>query len=93
MEFLVLNNGVKMPMLGYGTFQIDPAKTEECVSQAIVAGYRLIDTAQGYFNEQGVGKAIQKSGIPRKDFFITSKTNWLILLIQTHGPCVSSYLE
>lgn len=73
MEFLVLNNGVKMPMLGYGTFQIDPAKTEECVSQAIVAGYRLIDTAQGYFNEQGVGKAIQKSGIPRKDFFITSK--------------------
>lgn len=51
MEYVDLNNGVRMPLLGYGTFQIDPAKTEECVRRAISAGYRLIDTAQGYFKE------------------------------------------
>lgn len=73
MEHITLNNGIRMPMLGYGTFQIDPAKTEECVSQAIAAGYRLIDTAQGYFNEQGVGSAVQKSGVPREEFFLTTK--------------------
>lgn len=73
MDHLLLNNGVKMPMLGYGTFQIDPAKAEQYVSQAIAVGYRLIDTAQGYFNEKGVGSAINKSGIPREEFFLTTK--------------------
>ena len=73
MDHLLLNNGVKMPMLGYGTFQIDPVKTEECVSHAIAAGYRMFDTAQGYFNEKGVGDAIHKSGIPREEFFLITK--------------------
>lgn len=73
MDYLLLNNGVKMPMLGYGTFQIDFIETEEFVSQAITAGYRLFDTAQGYSNEKGVGAAIRKSNIPRKEFFLTTK--------------------
>lgn len=73
MDHLLLNNGIKMPMLGYGTFQIDPVKTEQYVLQAINAGYRSFDTAQGYFNEKGVGSAIRKSNIPRKEIFLTTK--------------------
>ena len=65
MEYITLNNGVKMPMLGYGTFQIPAGDTERCVLDAISAGYRSIDTAQGYFNEEGVGEAVSKCGIPR----------------------------
>ena len=73
MEYTTLSNGVKMPMLGYGVFQIGNAETEECVSEAIKAGYRLIDTAQSYGNEEGVGAAIAKSGVPRDELFIVSK--------------------
>lgn len=73
MEYKTLNNGVKMPMLGYGVFQTPPAETEACVSEALEVGYRLIDTAQSYSNEEGVGAAVAKSGIPRDEIFITSK--------------------
>lgn len=73
MEYTTLNNGVKMPMLGYGTFQIPADETECCVLDAISTGYRSIDTAQGYFNEEGVGKAISKCGIARDELFLTTK--------------------
>jgi diketogulonate reductase-like aldo/keto reductase len=77
MEFTTLNNGVKMPMLGYGVFQIpDPAKCERCVLDAIEVGYRAIDTAQSYFNEEAVGNAISKCGLARDELFITTKI-WL----------------
>ena len=67
MKYKTLNNGIKMPMLGYGVFQTPPEQTEECVSQALEVGYRLIDTAQAYDNEEGVGAAVRKSGIPREE--------------------------
>ena len=73
MEYRLLNNGVKMPVLGYGVYQVDPAECERCVSDAIAVGYRSIDTAQAYANESGVGNAIKKSGIPRSEFFVTTK--------------------
>ena len=73
MEYTTLNNGVKMPMLGYGVFQIGAEDTERCVLDAISVGYRSIDTAQGYFNEEGVGEAISKCGIPRDELFLTTK--------------------
>lgn len=73
MEYKTLTNGVKMPKLGYGVFQISNEETERCVSDAIKSGYRLIDTAQAYLNEEGVGKAIANSGIERNQFFITTK--------------------
>lgn len=73
MEFKELSNGVKMPMLGYGVFQIDDETCERCVSDALAEGYRLVDTAQAYGNERGVGAAIAKSGIPREDIFLVSK--------------------
>lgn len=73
MNYTVLNNGVKMPSLGYGVFQIDPKDTERCVLDALSVGYRSIDTAQIYGNEAGVGEAISKAGIARKDLFITTK--------------------
>lgn len=73
METIKLNNGIEMPILGYGVFQIAPAECEHCVAAAIDAGYRLFDTAQAYRNEEGVGKAIAESGIPRSKFFITTK--------------------
>jgi diketogulonate reductase-like aldo/keto reductase len=76
MEYVTLSNGVKMPILGYGVYQIPPAEAERCVSDAISVGYRLIDTAQAYRNEEGVGAAVSKSGLPREDFFITSKV-WI----------------
>ncbi|KFI69316.1 Oxidoreductase, Aldo/keto reductase family protein [Bifidobacterium magnum] len=68
-----MNNGVEMPMLGYGVYQVDPADCERCVTDALEVGYRSIDTAQAYYNEEGVGKAIAKSGIAREDLFITTK--------------------
>lgn len=71
-----LNNGVYMPALGYGTFRIDPKDTYECVRNALDVGYRMIDTAEYYQNEEAVGKAIKDSGIPRDEIFITSKV-WL----------------
>ena len=68
-----LNNGVEMPMLGYGVFQTPPEETERCVAEALEVGYRLIDTAQAYANEEGVGAAVRASGVPREEVFITSK--------------------
>lgn len=68
-----LNNGVEMPMLGYGVFQTPPEETARCVREALEAGYRLIDTAQAYANEEGVGAAVRASGVPREEVFITSK--------------------
>ena len=76
METIKLNNGVEMPLLGYGVFRVDPKECERCVSDALSVGYRLIDTAQAYGNEEGVGSAIAKSGIDRKDLFITTKV-WI----------------
>ena len=74
MQYVTLNNGVKMPILGFGVFQIaDLQQCEACVLQALETGYRLIDTAASYQNETAVGKAIQRSGIARKDLFITTK--------------------
>lgn len=76
MDYVTLNNGIKMPLLGYGVFQISNEETEQCVLEAIKVGYRLIDTAQAYFNEEGVGKAIEKCGVPREELFITTKV-WI----------------
>lgn len=73
MEFVTLNNGVKMPILGYGVYQTPPEETEKCVLEAIKTGYRSIDTAQAYGNEEGVGNAIEKCGVPRNELFITTK--------------------
>ena len=73
MNLITLNNGVKMPQMGYGVYQVDPKECERCVLDAISVGYRLIDTAQAYHNEEGVGEAIQKCGVPRKELFIVTK--------------------
>lgn len=76
MEYVTLNNGIKMPKLGYGVYQVDPAEAERCVLDAISVGYRSIDTAQAYGNEEGVGNAIAKCGVPREELFITTKV-WI----------------
>lgn len=76
MNTVKLSNSLEMPLLGYGVFQVDPDECERCVSDAIEAGYRLIDTAQIYKNEEGVGRAVAKSGISRKDFFLVTKV-WI----------------
>lgn len=76
MEYVKLNNGIEMPILGFGVYQIPPEECERCVSEAIQIGYRSIDTAQAYFNEEEVGNAIRKSGILRNEFFITTKV-WI----------------
>ena len=73
MEHVTLNNGVKMPKLGYGVYQTPPEETERCVLEAIEVGYRSIDTAQAYGNEEGVGNALVKCGLPREELFITTK--------------------
>lgn len=74
MEFVTLNNGVKMPKEGFGVFQVpDPAQCEQAVLDAIASGYRLIDTAAAYMNEKAVGEAIKKCGVPREELFITTK--------------------
>lgn len=74
MEFITLNNEVKMPLEGFGVFQVpDPAQCEQAVLDAIASGYRLIDTAAAYMNEKAVGEAIKKSGVPREELFITTK--------------------
>ena len=74
MLYTTLNNGLKMPMLGFGVYQVpDPAVCEKAVSEAISAGYRLIDTAAAYMNEEAVGRAVKKSGVKREDLFITTK--------------------
>lgn len=76
MKYVTLNNGIKMPILGYGVYQVSKEECERCVLDAIKVGYRLIDTAQAYFNEEEVGNAINKSGVPRKELFITTKV-WI----------------
>lgn len=76
MEYVTLNNGIKMPKLGYGVYQTPPEETERCVLDAIDVGYRSIDTAQAYGNEAGVGAALTKSGLPREEFFLTTKV-WI----------------
>ncbi len=76
MEYVTLSNGVKMPKLGYGVYQTPPQETEKCVLDAIETGYRSIDTAQAYGNEEGVGNALAKSGLQREEFFITTKV-WI----------------
>lgn len=73
METATLNNGVTMPLIGYGTYQTPPSITERCVAQALEYGYRSVDTAQCYGNEHEVGLACRKSGIPREKLFITTK--------------------
>ena len=76
MEYIKLYNGVEMPTLGYGVFLVSPGECERCVSDALEVGYRLIDTAQAYKNEEGVGNAWRKSGVKREDLFITTKV-WI----------------
>ena len=76
MQNIKLYNGVEMPILGYGVFQVPPQEAERCVSDALSVGYRLIDTAQAYFNEEGVGEAVAKSGIKREDLFLVTKV-WI----------------
>jgi diketogulonate reductase-like aldo/keto reductase len=73
MEYKTLSNGVKIPIIGFGVYQIPKEKTKEAVLTALKNGYRLIDTAQAYMNEKEVGEAIKESKIPRKDIFITTK--------------------
>lgn len=74
MEYVTLNNGVKMPLEGFGVFQVpDPSQCENAVLDAIKSGYRLIDTAAAYMNEEAVGAAVRKSGVPREELFITTK--------------------
>lgn len=90
MEFVTLANGVKMPILGYGVYQVTKDECERCVLDALKAGYRAIDTAQSYFNEEEVGSAIAKSGVPREEIFLTTKV-W----IEHYGynECRASVLE
>jgi diketogulonate reductase-like aldo/keto reductase len=76
METIKLSNGVEMPLLGYGVFQVSPEECERCVSDAISVGYRLIDTAQAYANEEGVGNAWRKSGLKREELFLVTKV-WI----------------
>ena len=76
MNTVTLNNGVEMPQTGYGVYQVSPAECERCVSDALSVGYRMIDTAQAYHNEEGVGNAVRKSGISRQEIFLVSKV-WI----------------
>ncbi len=76
MEYITLSNGVRMPILGYGVYQVAKEECERCVLDALKVGYRHIDTAQSYFNEEEVGYAIEKSGVPREEIFLTTKV-WI----------------
>ena len=76
MEYVKLNNGVEMPILGFGVYQIPASETKRCVLDAIKVGFRSIDTAQSYFNEEEVGEAISECGVPREELFITTKV-WI----------------
>lgn len=76
MQTIQLNNGIEMPILGYGLFQVPPEEAERCTADALEVGYRLIDTAQAYGNEEGVGNAIRKSGLKREEVFIVTKV-WI----------------
>lgn len=76
MKTVKLNNGVEMPQMGYGVYQVTPAECERCVADALSVGYRMIDTAQAYHNEEGVGNAVRKSGLARGEVFLVSKV-WI----------------
>ena len=76
MQTVKLNNGIEMPVLGYGVFQVSPEECERCVLDAIGAGYRLIDTAQAYYNEEDVGNAVARCGVSRDELFLTTKV-WI----------------
>ena len=76
MKWVKLSNGIQIPAIGYGTFQIKPEHAKQWVLQALQAGYRLIDTAASYFNEKEIGEAIRQSGIPRNEIFLTTKV-WI----------------
>lgn len=76
MEYVTLNNSIKMPKLGYGVYQTPPEDTKRCVLDAIDVSYRSIDTAQAYYNEEGVGAALKESSLPREEFFLTTKV-WI----------------
>ena len=76
MNYITLKNGVKMPQLGYGVYQVSPEECARCVLDAVSVGYRSIDTAQAYYNEEGVGSAIKKCGIARGELFLTTKV-WI----------------
>ena len=90
MEYVKLNNGVEMPILGFGVYQIPKEETKKCVLDAIKVGFRSIDTAQSYFNENEVGDAIEECGVPREDLFITTK-----IWIDNYGyeNCKKSVIE
>lgn len=90
MEYVKLNNGIEMPILGFGVYQIPKEETKKCVLDAIKVGFRAIDTAQSYFNEAEVGEAIEECGVPREELFITTKV-W----IDNYGyeKCKTSVLE
>ena len=90
MEYVTLNNGIKMPKLGYGVYQTPPEDTERCVRDAIDVGYRSIDTAQAYYNEEGVGAALKDCGLPREEFFLTTKV-WITNA--GYGKAKASILE
>lgn len=90
MMYVVLSNGVKMPQLGYGVYQVTKDECERCVLDALKVGYRAFDTAQSYFNEEEVGSAIQKSGVPREEIFLTSKV-WIEHY--GYGECKKSVLD
>lgn len=76
MEYVTLYNGVKMPQLGYGVYQVTQEECERCVLDALKVGYRSLDTAQSYFNEEQVGNAIAKSGVSREEIFLTTEV-WI----------------
>lgn len=91
MNYITLSNGVKMPQLGYGVYQVTKDECERCVTDALEVGYRLIDTAQSYFNEEEVGNAIAKSGVPRQEIFLTTKVwIWRRSPRWTRGKALSS---
>ncbi len=76
MEYVTLNNGIKMPVLGYGVYQVSNEECERCVLDAVSVGYRSIDTAQAYGNEEAVGNAVKRCGVSREELFITTKV-WI----------------
>ncbi|WP_424555118.1 aldo/keto reductase [Streptococcus agalactiae] len=93
-QFFILNNGVKIPSLGFGVFQIDdPLECEQSVLDALQVGYRLIDTASGYLNEEAVGPAIKKSGIPRKEIFVVTKLWIQDASEEKAGPAIDRALK
>lgn len=86
MQNITLNNGVKIPVLGFGVFQIPPEETEQAVIAAIKAGYRHIDTAQAYINETEVGLGIKNSGVARKNCSLPPKFGWKISAMKPLKP-------